>query len=421
MIDLNTLFEIYNKEFTTINNEKQTILEDFREKEVKLKKYDEALAELEKSKNSAKFDLFSNLSERFLHILLQFDPNDIDNNTNNVVGGLLYLEEIKRDLTEVSKKYTFLQNLWQRFLNRKEGIDTDAKFIKDITYELEKIEEDLNNTTIDEIPRLEEKIENTKTMIERSISMLEDMNQILERHFFIGKESKNLYFAIQDFIDHKYKSASLSEITDFTNKVRDDFKILYKTAKTSRMKVPVIKIQKDKGDKVYTYGFSIEDCLINPSDVKIDSPNYLNTGEFIYIDNFPISGIFEKSFLHNNLEVADDQFEAIKEFNKKAYKNFLLFSGLSFASVIMSIFGTISTLNAIALTALYPLLFMIMFSTAKKAIERKYKLPKMFHFYETNYYIIKEGTDSFAIQNVIPYIFLNYKEIFERNEKEEND
>jgi hypothetical protein len=425
-LNIEKLFEKYIESIQFLNKAKQDILEDFKKKEEYIKEYEEALSELEKKKNELNFDLFTKETESFINVLMNFDTEDIKSNTEMVLSSIAYLGTIQHDIQEVSKKYLYIKKFWENWAIKKQGIDPNAKFAKDIEKELSEIHEEIENVNLEELQRLEDKIENSKTKIERAISIINDLNKMLNSYIFIGKEEVQFENKLIDFINNKYSQASLAEINDFAEETKEKLKSLKKSSKIIRKKVPVKKIT-NKSGKVYSYGIEPENGIVlNVTDIEIENPIYEDTDHFIYINNYPEHGVFEKEFLHKNMEIPDEQFEAIKEFERVTFHYFILFSILSIFTIILNIVGAIPIVQTILLVVLYPFLFMFFFSKTKKKLNKKYKLPGFFHFFETNYFIIKEGDSAFKPQYVIPVIFENFtklfkvKEYFEKEEENKN-
>lgn len=412
MININKFFEAYEKEMAFVLSQKQKILESFKKKEEKIKLYEEALGELEKVKNEINFDLFKKETEEFISVLMNFDTENIEKNTEMVYSSIAYMGTIRKDLEEVSKKYLHIKNFWENYAIKKYKIEKNAKFAQDIDQELKEISIEIQNVTIDEIQRLEDRIESAKTKIERSVSMINDLNRIMEDHIFIGEAEIAFKQKIENFIENQYKTLSLTQVSELSEEIKNEFKVLKKESKTIRKKIPLYRIFNNTG-KVHSFAMEPKEGVkINVSDIEIENPIYKKEDRYIYIDNYPIHGIFEKNFLKEEMEIPDEHFDAIKEFDRVSTTYFMIFTFLSLITIFLNIFNVIPLLQTIALVMLYPLLFIVIFKKTKKTTDKRFKLPLFFHFFETNFYIVKEGDNLFKPQNVIPMIFLHFEKLF---------
>jgi len=411
-IDIGKLFLSYEKNIAGLLENKQRILEDFKKKEDQLKRYREAISDLEKIKNEINFALFEKESEEFLQVLLNFDTEDIPKNIDLVYSSIAYLENIRYDLEEVSKKYIHIKNFWENYAIKKYNINEEAVFAIDIRNKLSEISEDISIVTLDEMQRLEDKIEEIKAQIERSISMITDMKTIVEKNIFIGDDEVEFYEEIVDFIQNKYSEMSLAEVSDFSEKTNKKYRELVKKSKTIKKKIPIYKMISKNGG-VYSYAMEPKEGIkLNISDIDIENPIYIETDRFIYIINYPEHGIFTKEFIQYEMEIPDEYFDAIKEFDRKTTNYFIFFSVLSLLTAILNIIGVLPIIQTLLLVALYPLIFMFIFRSIKKKIDKKYKFWKMFHFFETNFYFIKEGDSLLKPQNIIPLIVMNFEKLF---------
>jgi len=253
--------------------------------------------------------------------------------------------------------------------------------------------------------------------------MINEIADLEKDNIFIGKEELLFKEKLDNFIKNKYYKSSLSEISDFAAETKEEFKKLKEASTVKRKKIPVYKIINKTG-KVHSYAIEPKKgVFINVTDTDIENPIYKNTGKYIYIDNYPVHGIFEKEFLKEEMEIPDSQFEAIKEFDRVTTTYFFIFAGLAFFTILMNMTGSISVVQTILLVLLYPFLFMLFFKKTKKKIDKRYKLKDFFHFFETNFYIIKEGDSLLKPQYIIPNIFINFSKLFEveLNNSEKNE
>jgi len=416
-LDINIFYDIYINEFKNINQEKQDILEVFKGKEDNMQKYEDALSDLETKKNEINFDLFESETEHFLNTLKVFNVENIPQNTELVYSSVAYLESIQHDLNEVSQKFLYVKNFWEKYAVKKHNINKDAIFAKDIDKELSEIENEIKEVKLIDLSRLESRIETTKTKVERSVSMISDLNLIIEENFFIGTEAFELKKQIESFEKETYLTSTLSEITEFSRTIKENVDRLKKESELTEKRCRIYKITNKEG-KIESFGFKITDSLIlNASDIDIEDPIYTKLERFVYIENFPTKGIFKKEFIQEQMQVKDEHIESMKDFERTTNAYFIVLSILGLGTALLSLTGTLSIPITLALTALYPLLFILLFNKTKTKVDKKYNIPNSFHFFQTNYYIVKEGQTLFKSQFMIPLIFLNFQEIFHKGEK----
>ncbi len=421
ILDINVFFDEYIRLNNLFSSEKQNVLENLKKKENRMKFYEEALSNLEKENNEINFNIFQKETKEFMNVLLNFNTEDIDSNTQLVYNSIAYLETIKYDLSEISKKYFHIKNFWENYAKKKYKIKSSALFAKDIEKELKEISEEIKFVELSELQRLEDHIESVKLKIERSVSLINELSQLEKDHIFIGQEEILFKNKLEDFIKTKYYNSSLSEISDFAQKTKDTFEELKSKNKVIRNKIPVYKIINKTG-RVHSYAIEPKKGIfINVTDTEIENPIYKSSGKFIYIENYPVHGIFEKEFLKEELQVPDEQFEAIKDFEAITTNYFIFFSSLSILTIIMNLIGELPIIQTILLISLYPLLFIFFFGRTKKKIDKRYNLKDFFHFFETNYYIVKEGDSLLKPQYIISNIFINFSKLFEVNLKNLNE
>ena len=411
-IDVENFFVIYNKTLFKALEEKDTLLERFKDVERELKNYLILLSDLEKLKNEINLELFNNELNDFIQILMNFNPEDMQYNIEALHGGILHLKSIQFELIEISKKYFNIVNFWNEFAINKYNLDSNSKIYKDIQYILQDIKNDLSNASINDFSRLEEKINLAKKQIERSISIISFLKEMINKYIFIGEKEIQFLEKVENFLLNDYKTKSLGEIAIITEELDKEFKEIESNSETEFKKIPVLKVISKTGN-AYSYVIEPKEKLyLNVADIEIDNPEYININRFIYIDNYPKHGIFSKDFLLNDMEVPTKYFDMIKEFDSKTLKYFILISSLIFLIIFLFVIGIFSLFQLSLFLILMPILFITLFNKTKNDTNKKYHMRDAFHFYQSNYLIVSEGDPLFKPQNITPLILMNFSKIF---------
>src|SRR5574344_1558178 len=122
----------YIEENSRLIKEKSKHLEEFRNKEESLRLYEDALGDLEKTKISSQIDTFYNIKEKLISFLLNFNPEDIIENVNEVKSVIEFIKNKEAELKKLSEIFLFIQKNWVSFLTRRNPDDMDSVFIEEV-------------------------------------------------------------------------------------------------------------------------------------------------------------------------------------------------------------------------------------------------------------------------------------------------
>lgn len=407
LVNLDKLYNIYIDENSRINTNKLLVLEHFREKENNFKKYEDIVSLLEKEKGESKIDSYAALSEEILTELKNFNPNSIEENLKPVKDQIDNIQIIKEDVSKVSDKFRFIENMWLSFLERKATMDKDSIFIRDIFQKISELKEEFSFISINDLGMIEEKIDTLKNSIVRAMSIIEDLTSIIEKNVFIGKEPKELHDKIKDFVEFKYKKMSLSDINLFSTDIDEEIERLRHYRITKRLKAKVIKLKNKQNQNIYNYGIELKGIMMYVSEKLSTNEVKEDTRKFLYIENFPIYGLFNIKTLNEEIEVADDQFFANKELNDKSLNLFII---VSIATLyVLSLDYT--PIVKIPLAILMQFVFVFFFKGLMYRINDKYNLKNMFYFFKISYIYTSIGDTGLDVQKIIPNILLNFDNI----------
>jgi len=411
MIDINKLYSIYIDENTKIDKEKAFVLEKFRTVESNYKYYEDALNILEKEKNKAKIDSYERLSNEIIERLSNFNPTDIQINLPPIEKEINYLIEVRDDVSNTSQKFKHTVSMWNAFLERNKNLDLSSLFIRNITEDIKKITDEFIDIDLNNLSRIEENIIDLNHSITRSITMMEDLDGLVDKNDFIGKEPLALKKRIEEFTKEKYKTMTLLEINNFHKKMEAKIQFYKNKVLLKRIKAKVIKIMNKNDHSIYNYGIEINGQLLFPSEKLTENPDYEDTNEFLYIDGFPVYGIVPVTSIQEKIEVADDQFYANKELNDKSILFFIIGIILSSIALFMTVSGSLSPFISTPIVAIITGLFIFIFKGLKYNINSKYKLPNMFYFFKVSYFFVSIGDDGLNVQNVVPTILGNFSKL----------
>lgn len=411
LVNLDKLYNIYIDENNKINTNKLLVLEHFREKENNFKKYEDIVSLLEKEKGESKIDSYAALSEDILNELKKFNPNSIEENLKPVKDQIDYIRSVKEDISKVSDKFKFIENMWLSFLERKSTMDTNSVFIRDIFQKIAELKEEFSFISINDLGMIEEKIDTLKNSIVKAMSIIEDLTAIIEKNVFIGKEPKALNDRIRKFIDKDYKEMSLTDINIFSSEIDEEIERLRHYRIRKRLKAKVIKLKNKQNHNIYNYGIELKGIMMYVSEKLSVNEVKEDTRKFLYIENFPVYGLFNINTLNEEIEVSDDQFFANKELNDKSFNLFIIISIATLYILSMDY----TPLVKIPLAILMQFVFVFFFKGLMYRINDKYNLKNMFYFFKVSYIYTSIGDSGLDVQKVIPNILLNFDKIVDNN------
>jgi len=427
-LNLELFFDNYSENLLNVSLAQRKILDVFREKEEELKEYIKQVSVLEKAKNNYKMKDFEkiisniafNLGEEFSNLSIPLKKIPILENAAKIKEVIIGIENRGYEFENISNKYTNVKKLWKAFIKPREYIDKQAKFVQIIEEELKELEEQIKDIDIDGIGRIEEKIASIKDLIEKVIYAISELEVLYNKHFFVGYEPLALKKEIERFLEKEYKNKEIGEIVIKTKEILNKKEKLKAKNKTVTEAVNVVLIREKKSKKVKAYGVYINGVYLNPSEIEFKDPEYIFLNRYIYIDNFPVEGIFEKEKLLKNMDISQKQLMAMEKFSQVTMKKFLLeIVGGSvlfwFLYIITPIFNIISFSSTIVGIHFY---FAWNFKRLKRKIDKEFGVPNAFYFISINYFYVKEGTDEFKYEK-LPYLIVqNFEKVFNFKDRE---
>jgi len=416
MIDTNELFKIIIAENLNIESKKSKKLEQFRLVESELKQYIYTLIELEKLKNSSNVHKYTAIYMNMISRLENFNPINIDSNLDPVKNEYQKLLLVEKDLSEIFNKMNQVNNLWKAFLSRNESIDLNSKFIQNIDSKVNVVKDMFASVGFNELTRVDDELSDLKRSINHSIDMIEDLKTLISDNTFVGSEAINLRNELKNFIDTEYKDMDLVMLNERHAEIELKINKIRKTTKVKRERVEVVKLSGKSQKNIYNYGVYIHGVFINLSDMPDNDLQKEHLKEYIYIDNFPVRGIFKDSSFAESLDIADDQFHSIAAFNSLAFAFFSGFAFLSIFTLSFTLFGSTSPLITFPLVLAYLFLFKFIFIGMKYRIDDRYSFPNQFYFFKIDYVFASFGDDSFRYTQVIPGILLNFDKILKNRD-----
>lgn len=420
--NLDLFFDNYIENLVNVSQHQKKILDIFRDKEEELKEYLKQVNILEKTKNNYKMKDFEyivsnmslNLAEEFSNYDIELKNLLIKENVDKLKQVILGIKNSGYEFENLSIKFNNLSKMWNAFINSRPYLDKKAIFLVTLNNEMKELENDIKKIDIEDIGRIEEKISTIKLTIERTVNAIAEIEIIYNKYFFVGYEAIELKKKIEHFFKVKYKKMSLGEIAKFMMEIEKEKKEIEQENIIKTEPINVVYITEKESKKIYSYGLYINEVYINPSEINFKNPVYNFINQYIYLDNFPIKGIFEKDFLLNNIQISQNQLLAIKEFNEATMKYFLLEAvGGSFLLgllyLLISSFSLTTFLSSILSLHLF---FMWIFGKLKKKIDNKFNVPNAFYFIKINYFYIKEGTDGMKYEKIPELILSKFNDIF---------
>jgi len=408
--------EFYNDYISLIqdfNVNQQDIISNFISKEKDLDTYIEEIEALEKRKIAIGFDIFEKELTEMTAILMDFNPIKIEESTAQVKGAQLYLDRNARDLENLAKAFETTKATWYKIALIQHNIDPNSFFATKIEEEFQDIEKDIKNLTIDNVERLSDRISSLKNSINHILSTFMKIKKLFSENTFIGDEAIAYYERALRFIQYEYKENNLFDIENIVDKLLEDFETLKKQREFVQKKIPIYKVVNNTNmdDTAYSYAAKINQQFFNLTSIDFSNPKYVKTGHFVYVNFFPIHGIFGLREIFENMRIPDDYFEANKEFTNKTFNAFLGTVGID-SLILISYFMGLNIFVAISMVLASPFVYKAYFKYLIKATYKKFKLDKMFFYIKNDYFFVKEGDDLLNPLRIEEILFKNFDIIF---------
>lgn len=417
--EINRIINFYIDNNNQVIKEKINYLEDFRTQEIKLKDYVEVLNELEKKQHKINLKEFNGLKIRTIEILKDFNPKDIDLNIKKLEEMINFFEQIELDLIEVSESLVSLKRIWTSFLKRNDEFRKSV-FNNYVEEKFIALKRTIESVTPQEIGLLNSDIENEKQDIEKIIVLIEKLKEYKNLNIFLGKENieieKNLSLLIDTMND--------ISIHDFIEKAKDCLAFIdieKKNVVYGRKRVKVFKFINKTDPSIYKYTvqfgsyFVRYESFFDSSNLKIE-----DTGQYIYLEDYPIKGIFSGKEVVEKLMIDNDYLNAVEVLSKKSQITFLLL-GL-FILTTTSITAFLNEFIIIA-NLIISLLILISFNPIMKRLKSKieniFKLEDIFVFTKLNFFIVSEG-DDLQIKDILIGIIQNFDNTILNQEDKNN-
>ncbi len=405
--EINRIVNYYMDNNNDLIKNKIKYLEDFRTQEIKLKDYVEVLNELEKKQHKINLKEFNGLKDRTIEILKDFNPKDIDFNIKRLQDTIVFFEQIEIDLIEVSESLVSLKRIWTSFLKRNTEF-AESVFNVYVENKFLALKRTIEGVTPQEIGLLNADIENEKQDIEKIIILIEKLKEYKNMNIFIGKENKEIEKNLSLLVDSMNDIA----VPDFIEKAKECLELIDSEKQNvvyGKKRVPVYKFINKGDSSIYKYTVKFGDYFVKYESF-FDSTNLTieDTEQYIYLEDYPLKGIFAGKEVVEKLMIDNDYLNAVEVLNKKSQMIFLLLGLFIFTTSTITAF---LSEFVIILNLIISLLILVSFNpimkNLKKNISQRFKLSDIFVFTKLNYFVVTEG-DDLNIKNILIGIIQNF-------------
>lgn len=424
------LFELIVSENTQFDNERKQILEDFRESEKELRRYVEALTDLEKQQARVNFSEFKTLQNRMLYDLLNFDPRNIPANTELVKSYIGALVHNEGEFIEISSALFDFQQRWEKFLIRF-PMFVNTNFDLYFKAKHEKLYESVNGAQgIQNMGLISSQLEQDRQELEKVIMHIEKIQDYINMYIYIGEENEKQLAKLKSLMDSS-DSYEVRDFFDVTSETIQKIDLIKTKSKKARVPVPVVKVFNARNKSVYKYtlrfgDFTVlyENFFMDTVKNKIDDKTFTwdehsrniefieeitderlmrqeETGLFVYLDNFPINGIFSGREVVEDLCVSPEYAVTVDELASKSLVSFvILASVILLSSIITTMIGGGAVIFNVILCIGSLIGFKMFLKFLKKSQEDYRNMPSFFTFSKIDLLLFKEG-DNFIIDDAL--------------------
>ena len=425
------LFDRFVADNAKYDNDRKRVLNNFRNSEKLLRKYIETLSDLEKQQSRANFSEFQLLQQNMVGNLLQFDPRNIEGNIEFVKFYIGKLAQNENEFNEISSALFEFEQRWEKFLFRYpkfNGTKFD-RYFKNKHQTLQSLVHEVD--AVENMGVISKRVDQDRQELEKVIMHIEKIEDYIKMYIYIGEENEKQLEMLKALINDSdsYEVNDFFDIAAETIQHIDEIKL---KSKKARVPVPVVKIFNNKNKNVYKYTLRFGDFTVlyenffidamrskldrkdfsweehstkeqDDSEEKIDnkSMKQKDTGQFVYLDNFPIDGIFSGKEVVNELCVSPEYMVMVEELASTSLISFFIFIGIIFLSTLITTFigGGAVIFNVIfALSAFVG--FRIFLKFLKRSQEDYRKMPDFFTFSKIDLFLFKEG-DNFIIDDAL--------------------
>lgn len=414
MFDTNKFIE-NTISYTQFLDKKKNHLEDFRNTEDYLKKYREKLNLLEKTAKEAGLSSFLNIETLLKEFLKEFKFENLNENTDTVYAVIEFLKNNERELKKISSVLKDIKSLWEEIARAEEDSFKEVNFLSALDKTVQDINKTFESSSFDELSRLESEADKVKKNLLDLVDIKDYFKNILDKYVFIGDDSKDLQKEIEFFVNELYYKGSIDEVLMNKRKIKERFnEIKNKESSTYRKAFPVVRLQRKDMNDVFLYSFREGDEVFdNQKEINFKDYKVIETNKFIYIDQYPKSGVFLKTKLAEEMELTKDHYAAMAEFEEKSYTYYASIFGALFILSILSLFGLVSLYLLVPAIIVSAISYKFLFMHQKKKIDEKYNIPKSFYFIpSSNYLFVNEGDYGLDVDYIKITILLNDKKTF---------
>jgi hypothetical protein len=388
---LNKFVDTFISIASSITADKAEVLENFRIKEAKLREYSECLTNLEKQQSKINLSEFEGLREKTLDILKKFDPVDIDSNIVKVMETVNFFKSMETEFLEVSESILGMRKSWITFIEN----NVEFRYSKFSDY-FDAKEASLKNlfkvVNPREIGVLNADIDIARQDMEMIIITISKIKELASMNIFIGEKAKQIEAKILNLL-HNYESVEIfmSTAKELITEVETDSE-----QELGTVAIEVIRFENAEHKYLHMYTVLFGDFVLKyDTFFNIDNFNIVKTGKYIFLDNYPIEGIFNGRNIVENLDYNDAYVESVADFKSNAFISFLAIISIIGLSTMISMFiGGI----AVYLNFFISLFLIILFNPILSFIETqsfmKNGMSDGFIFSSENYIVAKKGYDT---------------------------
>lgn len=407
---MNDLLLSYVEENVALIKAKSKHLEVFRAKEESLRIYEESLSDLEKAKSSSQIDTFFNIKEKLLSFLLNFNPEDMSENIEQVKSVIDFIKTKEGELKRLSEIFSFIQKNWVSFLTRRNPDNMDSIFIEEVNEKIQNLNDAFYSAGINDIGRIEEISNDLKQEILRIINLFEDLYILIELNVFIGEEAIELKREIEDFLNVDFYENPLVDLYKRKEQISTMMKDI-SSINTIYVRKPleVVKVQKKDKLDYYFYTVRLNNYIleINNEPISEEDYNIINTDKFIYIDDYPERGIFKIEEIKSKIRISLSQFQLINDFDTTTHNLFIFLAVTFLFAGGLYLLGIISIFLLMFILFVFSSTFYFSFNFLLKKYEKKHNVPNSFFFIPTNFYFLKIGDNNFNYKDLIFALLIN--------------
>ncbi|MGB2552815.1 hypothetical protein ACPF04_06505 [Campylobacter sp. MOP51] len=418
--ELNNFFDTFLARSNEFEAARISRLNDFHKTESEdLKIYLDSLGDLEKQQKKVNFSEFGGLQNAMINDLLKFNPKNVLYEAKRIYEYTEKLVFKEKEFSNVSNELQNLANMWSKFLDRNPSFK-NTNFDMFYKEQYKMVSNKMMKIGADDLASITADISNTYFQLEKLIVQIEKITEYIDRYIYIGEENEKLQNQLKDLMyqSDNYDVKEFFEVAANTlNKID---KIVMESYK-ARVPVPVVKIYNKHNPKVYKYTLRFGDKVVYYENFFEDSKNSESDWrtailpdskkekqhdedkqvmkkqemeEFVYLDNFPLDGIFSGRDVVENLDISMEYQIEVDEFSSKAITSFVIIMMIFALSTLISMFiGKTAIFINLFFIGIILLGFRLFLNNLKTYGENKRNMPAYFLFSKVDFWLFKEGDD----------------------------